>query len=232
MANPYRENLSLSNAALPCTIVMAVCAWVLSLVGNFNCDFISIDTTVEDRQYSLGFGMWLYQGWTYLADSGTVYYQQTCFRYPEDLNADAKWKTAQAFSIVTAVIGAVVMILNCCALLGSPNPSKGFSIFAVAYLFCCLSQGLTLLFLQSDACQANPIFEAEQVPADATSECNMAWGAKSSIAATVLWFLAACMECCVGITYKDTDDEGPAITEPKEAEEPKEGPMVEEGNQE
>lgn len=231
--NPFHDNLSFANCAIPCTVTIAVCAWIFSLVGNFNCDFISIDTTVGGNQYSLGFGMWLYQGWAYLVDSGTIYYAQTCYGYSGNASPDAKWKTAQAFSIISVVIGAVAMIGNCFALLGSSNPSKGYSLFAVAYLFCCLSQGLTLLFLQSNACQGNPIFDAE-LPTDTIFECNLAWGGKVSAVATAFWFLAACMEGCVGMIYKggmdDEEQEAAALDdELKDAEAPKKGPLVTEG---
>lgn len=36
--------------------------------------------------------------------------------------------------------------------------------------------------------------------------CNLSWGANTSIAATVLWFLTACMMCCIG--FKESKGDG------------------------
>ena len=87
------------------------------------------------------------------------------------------------------------MIFNCCVIC-TANPAKGYQCFALLYLFTCLSQGLTFLFLQSDACQNNPIVNVEL--GAASTACNLSWGANLNIAATVLWFVCACLMCCIG----------------------------------
>lgn len=85
---------------------------------------------------------------------------------------------------------------------------------------------MVFLFLQSDACKNNPITSLE-LPVEITSasaDCNLSWGAKTGIAATVLWFLCACMMCCIGFKESkgaaDDDVEEVAVVEESEKEEP------------
>lgn len=90
------------------------------------------------------------------------------------------------------------MCFNCCVIC-TPNPSRGYQCFSLLYLFTCLSQGLTFLFLQSNACNDNPVYNLQLPASDTTSTiCSLGWGAKTSIAATALWFVTAVMMCCVG----------------------------------
>ena len=180
---------------------MAVCALISSFVANFACEFITIDVTLNNYQYFLGFGLWNYQGWDYVEDSGTIYYARVCYRY-SDINKDATWKAAQAFSIISAVIGVLTMCVNCCVI-ATPNPSKGYQGLLALYLFTCLSQGLTFLFIQSNACENNPIYNVEIPGATAiNNRCSLSWGASAGIASTVLWFLAALLVCCIGFKGK------------------------------
>lgn len=208
------------------TPFVAFLAWICSLVANFTCEFMTLDVTVGGSAYFLGFGMWSYQGWSYLVQSGNIYYSQTCFQYSDTVDPDAKWKSAQAFSIIAVIVGGLAACFNCCVIC-TPNPSRGYQCFALLYLFACLSQGLTFLFVQSDACLNNPIFnlELDNVTVLGVS-CNLSWGANTSIAATVLWFVSACMMCCMGFKESKSSaaggdsadvDEEPAEEAPEEA---------------
>lgn len=63
-------------------------------------------------------------------------------------------------------------------------------------MLCCLFSGLTLLVLNSNACRDNDLVKIleEQTPnlnLSFESSCVLGSGAKSTIAATVLWFVAA-----------------------------------------
>jgi hypothetical protein len=126
----------------------------------------------------------------------------------------------------SVIVGGLAACFNCCVIC-TPNPSRGYQCFALLYLFACLSQGLTFLFVQSDACLNNPIFnlELDNVTVLGVS-CNLSWGANTSIAATVLWFVSACMMCCMGFKESKSSaaggdsadvDEEPAEEAPEEA---------------
>ena len=84
--------------------------------------------------------------------------------------------------------------LSCCF-----YPSKiTYQLFGMLYMLCVLFQGLTLLFIDSKACHDNSLIptlqqQASDLGVDLTyaTSCTMGAGAKCSIAATVLWFMAA-----------------------------------------
>lgn len=62
----------------------------------------------------------------------------------------------------------------------------------------------------------NPIFNV-QLPIDlvgASAECNLSWGANVGIAATVLWFVCACLMCCIG--FRESKDESEESNVPEE----------------
>jgi len=208
----------------------AFLAWICSLVANFTCDYITIDLTITNETvgtltYYLGFGFWNYQGWSYLVQEGTIYYARTCYTYSDLVNPDAKWKSAQAFSIIAVVIGGLAMCFNCCVIC-TPTPAKWYQCFSLLYLFTCLSQALTFLFLSSNACQNNPVYNLESDLVEITggsAKCSLSWGANTGIAATVLWFVTACMMCCVGFKESkgadsyDEPEDVPIQAEKKEA---------------
>jgi hypothetical protein len=67
------------------------------------------------------------------------------------------------------------------------------------FLFCCLCQGLTLLFLDSNGCKDNSYVKGleDALSASFEDECSMEWGARSNIASTCLWFVAGALMLCV-----------------------------------
>lgn len=107
------------------------------------------------------------------------------------LSADAKWKTAKAFSIIAVFIGGVVMFLSCSAL-AHPKLWKAISVML---LITTLSQGLTLLFLTSNECYY-PEFITNTNHYSSGSltmphGCSLASGGKMALSATVMWFVSA-----------------------------------------
>jgi len=178
--------------------IIASFAFIVSLFAGVYCHFISFASTDGgDNPITLNFGIWYYQGWSVVNSNiqGEMVLE-SCFYYPDGINLDSKWRSAMAFSILTLVIGGVVTfwaLLACCLF-----PSRGsYKAGGMAYLLCCLFQGLTLIFLDSNACHNNlMISELQQqvtgnVNVTFPSSCSMAEGAKCAIAGTVLWFVAA-----------------------------------------
>ena len=125
---------------------------------------------------------------------GTVV-AEACVNYPGGTSVDSKWKSARAFSTMALIIGGVVTFWA--LLSGCLYPSRGtYKAGGLAYMICCLFMGLSLLMLDSNACHNNRLNEMLKeempiVPLTFPSSCSMAMGAKCTIAATVMWFLAA-----------------------------------------
>jgi hypothetical protein len=107
------------------------------------------------------------------------------------LSADAKWKTAKAFSIIAAFIGGGVMFLSCSAL-AHPTLWKAISVML---LVATLSQGLTFLFLTSNECYYpefitnTPYYNSGSITMP--QSCAIASGGKMALSATVMWFVSA-----------------------------------------
>lgn len=177
--------------------IIAATAFVLSMFAGVYCHFISFSTTDDgSKPVTLNFGIWYYQGWSIVQSNvqGTVILE-SCFHYPDGTNYDSQWRSAMAFSVMVLIIGGVTTFWALLA--GCLYPSRAaYKTGCLIYLLCCLFQGLTLLMLDSNACNNNSLIAGlqEQLPNSSLSfqsSCSMAAGAKCSIAATVLWFVAA-----------------------------------------
>jgi hypothetical protein len=133
---------------------------------------------------------------------------------------DSYWKTAMAFSIISAVIGGLACIASCV----SPcvEGCVGNKVFAIVFLFTTLCHGLILLFLKSNACQNNLIVDVfPDLEGFLSANCDLGWGGNCIIAATVLWFLAGAVMCCVSVkeTKEDEAEDDMGGEEPVEANE-------------
>ncbi|KAL3808323.1 hypothetical protein ACHAXA_004052 [Cyclostephanos tholiformis] len=191
-------NLSCCKSSLPGLV--ASFAFILALFGGCYCQFLSFASSEggEDA-ITLNFGIWYYQGWEVVESvtQGTVLLK-TCNHYPDGTVFDSKWKSAKAFSTMALVMGGVMTFW---ALLAGLIPSSKamFRMGGSVYMVCCLFTGLSLLLLDSNACNINTysaeLNEDSITIASFPETCTMGPGAKCTIAATVLWFAAAIAAC-------------------------------------
>lgn len=140
---------------------------------------------------------------------GDVYISTYCNSFPDNVNVDAKWKTAQAFSVMAFVFGFVAMFLSFTAPF-SDLSGKNLKKLAVFYMFVVLCQGLTFLQLSSDVCSHQ--FEGLGVY---KNDCDMSAGMKTNIAVVVLYFCAG-LACCL---VPPREDDAFAVTSAPDAEE-------------
>lgn len=180
--------------------ILAAAAFLTTLFGGIYCRFLSF-TSIEDfnggAPLTLYFGIWYYQGWLWATNSaGETVVMQTCYKYPDSMVFDAKWKSAKAFSTMAIIFGGIVTIWALCA--GCLYPTKNmYQVASVLYMMCCLFTGLSLLMLNGDACNNNmmiELFEAGSgglVDLTFPESCTSAYGAKCIFSATVMWFAAA-----------------------------------------
>lgn len=80
----------------------------------------------------------------------------------------------------------------------SLKADKSFRLGAIGYLVCCFCSGMSLILLDSNLCKNNVLIEElnQSIIGVGTGvqfeeTCSISTGGKSSIAATVLWFVAA-----------------------------------------
>jgi hypothetical protein len=196
---------------------IAICALTITLFGATYCNFLTFTSnetvTVQGvtDAVTLEYGIWWFRGWSsYATSEGEVYVFETCYKYPEVTVYDANWKSAKAFNTMAMIIGCIVAILTLAA--GCVHHSKKmFQIFGMLYMVCCLFTGLSLLLLSSNACNNNlnvALFERAFPLLDLTfpDTCTMGVGAKTTISATVLWFVAAIAVCMSGPTPRSDGD--------------------------
>jgi len=148
----------------------------------------------QGRKLNLNYGIWTYQGFGIASTSDETVLFETCRPYPSETYLDPKWNSAMAFSTMSIIIGGVTTLWTLFAMCGTTPSKNTFRTVGFILLFCCIFQGLTLLFLTSSACTDNaltsdllenmPLFQVEDT-------CTMSVSAKCTIAATVLWFVAA-----------------------------------------
>jgi hypothetical protein len=177
--------------------VLAAAAFLTTLFGGIYCRFLSFTSNeeVNGEPVTLHFGIWYYLGWVLATDSnGDTVAMQTCYRYPEGTVFDAKWKSSKAFSTMAIIIGGCVTIWALCA--GCLYPTKKmYQLASMLYMICCLFTGLSLLILDSDACNSNILVELLEATSTLgltfPDTCTSAYGAKCTFSATVLWFAAA-----------------------------------------
>ncbi|EED90614.1 predicted protein [Thalassiosira pseudonana CCMP1335] len=118
---------------------------------------------------------------------------ETCHQYDDGVDIDSNWKSARAFSTMALIIGGLITfwaLLSTCLFYNKQMYRSGGGLF----ILCCLFQGLTLLFLDSNACNNNIYIEKvkQLMPAvnlQFEDTCSMGSGAKCAIAATVMWFV-------------------------------------------
>ena len=121
---------------------------------------------------------------------------ETCNHYPEAVNIDPNWKAARAFSTLALIVGGILLVTRTFFTFISPEKRMTIRLEGLGYLTCCVCQGLSLLFLTSDACVDNYLINgtSQSQPLlgfDFPDTCTLSSGSKCVIAAVVSWFLAA-----------------------------------------
>lgn len=196
-------------------------AFLCGLSANAYCDFLDREVDYEDdfdlqsACEDLGLtGSGSQMCTTLLEKHGVGFYgwygtvpidTQVCFPYtllnPEvgyvTPDFDTTFNSARAFAIAANVFGSfpffTLMISSCCYI--DADRLKGLSFFLT---MACFFQGMSLLLLKSDICEAGffeqyfpnaPNGTFDSVVADVN--CSLGRGSKLAITATVLYFLAS-----------------------------------------
>ena len=175
--------------------LFASIALSFSLLANTWCESIAFPGNGSSDTTSfiptLKFSVW-YQQKIVVAElrGNRMAVQTQCLDYPDSVDIDAQWKAARAFSIVAPVIGGFVTFFAW----ASPCMSFAQALWkqgGCLFLFTSLCQGLTLLFLGSNACVDNQLVFASGLSYPDT--CELDWGTKLNISSVVLWFIAGAL---------------------------------------
>ena len=180
--------------------IFASIALILSIYAAYSCTFVQFVIPPSTHSHDQA-GFWSYQWWDHDQQ------KYSCIAYPNEndndnmsniMVVDSKWKAARAFSSLILIFGGLPLMhiifsaavdLSC----GNSNLLAGAS-----YLICCICSSLSLLFVRSNACQHNTIFNLTR-----NKNCILSTGARSTYAAMALWFIAASLAILI-----DEDKEG------------------------
>lgn len=163
-------------------------------------------------------GIWNYQFYDHSKQKYTCHAYPTNYKNGMDITIDGYWRASRAFSCLTLIFGSLIIVINTSLLvyrvcfnisLPSPDNSMYFKhpdgyqirkqLGGWLYLLACICSSLSLLFLKSNACQNNTIFNLMQ-----DHQCTISTGAKCTYAAMALYFVAASI---LLLNERDTKDD-------------------------
>lgn len=179
------------------------------MLGNIWCKFVSYGITgglpSNVTATEIHYGIFL-RGEHIINSNGDLW--EACSSYPDyyDQYMDARWTTSKAFTIIAAIAGAFAVFFGFWASCLSPR-ENAWKIIGPIFVLICLFQGLTLLFLSSNACNGELMNKKIEEDYGITFDdsCSLSTGANMCIASTALYFAAGVAGCCVSAASSSLD---------------------------
>lgn len=176
-------------------------AIIFGTAANFVCETVKFVQEPGNADATLYVSPWNFRTRGVMEVNGQVFVYNTCQYYSslEDsfgsgFTVDAKTRTVWAFSIMTPIIGGLLLFLACLGPCWTVQPSMWKCL---GYLLIILSafQGLTLMVKSSSICSNNPVLQYFDATASDLADtfpdtCEWATGYALNITAVICWFLA------------------------------------------
>jgi len=183
--------------------LLTTMGWISSLFQD-DCDFVHVDGDVVQHLATSSETPWIEAGIKAYREPNLntktgewkVDYDRNCLMYPSEyVNTDeGSWKMSKACSFLALVLGGggtlFLWFSTCCTFSKGSWRWAGYEIF-----FASIFQALSFVFFRTELCQQN--------------KCNLFWGARTDIMATILWFLASLCIFCYYPKPQDVDDYEP-----------------------
>lgn len=182
----------------------ACVAIIFGTAANFVCETVKFPQEEGNRDAVLYASPWNFRTKGAFEVNGNVWVYNTCQYYNSledesgfDFAVDAKTRTVRAFSIMTPIIGGLMLLMACLGPCRTVSPSTwkclGY-ILVVMGIF----QGLTLMVQSSSICNNNPVLQyleatASDFAATFPDGCEMASGFVLNIVAVICWILAGAL---------------------------------------
>ncbi|KAL7540069.1 hypothetical protein ACHAXR_009851, partial [Thalassiosira sp. AJA248-18] len=202
--------------------IFSIAAFTLAFVGT-SCHYLQFTSSIEtvnnldsgeNEPVSLHFGYWYYQSWQ-VAPNSTAVIEESCHLYPSSITIDNNWKAARGFNLIAIIIGGSLILLDIFQGCLSTKRNRSLRMVAIGYLICCISSGFSLLLLDSNVCKNNTLIEElnQLLPnaAQFQETCSISKGGKSTIASTVMWFVAAVGTALLHPVHKKLEEERNAV---------------------
>ena len=175
--------------------LLAAVAFLFSLLANFWCRLVKYDPESPGTFGTAHFGIFSYSQLSSVEFSwgdGQFTTESECAAYNENIDLDDAWRAAQAFAIISTIIGAIVSICLWLVPCFSRLTSDGIwtVLTAVCLFLLPFCQGLTFLLFQSQICKDNPVLGLFGALGIYKDSCQLSSGGFLNIAAIIVWFLA------------------------------------------
>mmetsp|Transcript_1579 Transcript_1579/g.2474 ORF Transcript_1579/g.2474 Transcript_1579/m.2474 type:complete len:216 (-) Transcript_1579:122-769(-) len=170
------------------TVLFSATALSLAYVGTLDCHYVSFTSTHEE--YEVKAGIWSYLNYTY--ENGDSVISESCQTYPTDVDIDATWKAARAFSVLAVIFGSILFLFSLVVVYQTVTERR-FSTGGcdtISLFLTGIFQGLCLLFLGGNGCKN---VQTGQIPDLFRDSCVISTGAKCSMASAMFWSLASLM---------------------------------------
>lgn len=157
--------------------------WLCSVFQD-GCDFAQLEGDLVLEIASQPEATYLEVGFKAFREpflDGEARYMGPCTAYPDTVNQDQIWQIAKGFAFFAQVLGLSSCLFlwfsTCCVF------SRGtWHLASIQIGLAALCQACSFLWFRTDICQENT--------------CNLFWGSKTDIAASVFWAVASVMMCC------------------------------------
>jgi hypothetical protein len=179
----------------------ATVAIILGTAANFVCETVKFVQEAGNADAIFFASPWNFRTKGAVQVNDQVWVFNTCQYYSslEDdygfgFTVDAKTRTVWAFSIMTPIIGGLLVVMSCFGPCRTVPPSQ-WKCLGYLFIIASVFQGLTLMVQSSSICNNNPVMQYFEVAAGNLADtfpdtCERATGYALNITAVVCWFLA------------------------------------------
>jgi len=185
-------------------VLLAVVALIIGTAPSFHCETLKFTQVENDIGHLLLVGPYSYRTKYAKEWSDQTFAAQTCRNYNRnglefDFEKDATTQTVWAFSIMTPIIGALIickqfMDLTCTGVYGYGGKSR-YGCIGYSYFFTAIFQGIILLIDKSSICFDNPALQYLEannpdLAGTLSDECEPTTGYVLQAISVALWILA------------------------------------------
>lgn len=184
-------------------IVLAISALILGTAPSFQCETLQFPQVENDVGHVLLVGPFTYRTKYAKEWSDQTFAAQTCRNYGGgrggldfDYEKDAKTDTVWAFSIITPIIGLLIILKGFFQITCGGWGKGGYACMGYSYLFTAFCQGLVLIVEISSLCYDNPAMQYleannAELASTLSGECEICTGFVLQCVAVALWIMAA-----------------------------------------
>lgn len=183
--------------------VLCTMAWLSALFQD-NCNYsrltggivASIATAADTPWLEVGLSAYREPIYNEQAQEWQVVYTGECLEYPADLvEQDTVWTAAKAFAFIADVLGGggtfFLWFSTCCIFGRATWRWAGYEVLGAA-----LFQSLSFIWFATAICHD-----------ESETSCDLFWGSKADILASILWTLAAMCIFCYYPVPKEYDED-------------------------